>query len=87
MTAEQKKAIASAGGRAAHAKGKAYRFNSETAKQAGQKGGVSVSRNKEHMAAIGQKGGQARSKKMGNNRINELIEKYESSRNGNTPPS
>lgn len=78
MTEEQKKSIASAGGRAAHAKGKAYRFNSETAKQAGRKGGLSVSKNKDHMSNIGQKGGLARSRNIGANRINDIITKYES---------
>lgn len=78
MTAEQKRSIASAGGKAAHSKGKAHKFNSETAKQAGSKGGKSISQNKEHMAAIGQKGGLARSRMAGTNRLNEMISKYES---------
>lgn len=78
MTPEQKREIASAGGRAAHAKGKAHKFDSETAKSAGSKGGKSVSQNKEHMAAIGQKGGQARSRNIGANKFDELITKYES---------
>jgi len=77
MTPEQKKEIASAGGKAAHAKGKAHKFDSATAKVAGSKGGKSVSQNKEHMAAIGQKGGQARSRNMGANKLDDLITKYE----------
>lgn len=80
MTPEQKREIASAGGRAAHAKGKAHKFDSETAKAAGSKGGKSVSQNREHMAAIGQKGGQARSRNIGANKFDDMINKYESDR-------
>lgn len=60
MDAERQKAIASKGGKAAHAQGKAHQFDSEEAKAAGTKGGLAVSKDKEHMAAIGRKGGQAR---------------------------
>lgn len=77
MTLEQKKAIAAAGGHAAHAKGNAYKFDSVTAKEAGRKGGRSISQDKEHMATIGQKGGLARSRNIGANRISNLITKYE----------
>lgn len=77
MTDEQKRQIASAGGRAAHAKGKAHKFTPDTAKEAGKKGGRAVSQNREHMSAIGQKGGQARSRNMGSTRIDDLINNYE----------
>lgn len=43
MTREQRSAIASLGGRAAHAKGTAHEWNRETAAAAGRKGG-SISR-------------------------------------------
>lgn len=76
MTAEQRKAIASAGGKAAHTKGKAYRFDSASAKIAGQKGGKAVSSNREHMAAIGQKGGNSRAKNKGQNKYNALIQAH-----------
>lgn len=85
MTPEQKKEIAAAGGRAAHAKGKAHKFDAVTAKAAGQKGGQSVSKDREHMAAIGQKGGHARSRNAGENKLNNFIEKYESQQQ-QTPP-
>ncbi len=52
--------IASKGGRAAHAKGTAHEFDSNEARAAGRKGGMAVSRNREHMAAIGRRGGEAR---------------------------
>ena len=58
-TAKQKE-IASKGGRAAHAKGTAHEFDSSEARAAGRKGGMAVSRNREHMAAIGRRGGEAR---------------------------
>lgn len=43
MTTEQKKAIADAGGKAVHEKGKADKFTTATAKEAGRKGGKAVS--------------------------------------------
>ncbi|HZO88879.1 MAG TPA: KGG domain-containing protein [Chthonomonadaceae bacterium] len=58
MDAEKQREIASKGGRAAHAKGKAHEFTPEEARQAGRKGGESVSQNRAHMAAIGRKGGE-----------------------------
>ena len=59
MDAQMQKAIASKGGRAAHAQGVAHEFNSAEAREAGRKGGVAVSRNRQHMAEIGKKGGEA----------------------------
>jgi uncharacterized protein len=60
MDRDKQKEIASKGGRAAHAKGTAHEFDSSEAREAGRKGGVAVSRNREHMAAIGRRGGEAR---------------------------
>jgi uncharacterized protein len=59
MDEEKQREIASKGGRAAHEKGTAHEFTSEEAREAGRKGGESVSRNREHMAEIGRKGGKA----------------------------
>ena len=56
----KQKEIASKGGKAAHAKGTAHEFDSGEAREAGRKGGMAVSRNREHMAAIGRRGGEAR---------------------------
>src|SRR5690349_16447186 len=67
MDPEMQKAIASKGGQAAHAQGRAHEFNSEEAREAGRKGGEAVSRNREHMAEIGRKGGQARGNRNRNN--------------------
>ena len=60
MDRDKQKEIASKGGRAAHAKGTAHEFDSGEAREAGRKGGMAVSRNREHMAAIGRRGGEAR---------------------------
>jgi general stress protein YciG len=60
MNAQKQREIASKGGRAAHQKGTAHEFDSSEARAAGRKGGLSVSQNREHMAAIGRHGGQAR---------------------------
>jgi general stress protein YciG len=73
MTSDQRKAIASAGGKAAQKQGLAYKFDAEKAREAGRKGGKAISANREHMALIGLKGGQARSRKAGLNRYDELI--------------
>jgi|HubBroStandDraft_5_1064220.scaffolds.fasta_scaffold876121_1 general stress protein YciG len=52
--------IASKGGKAAHAQGRAHEFTPDEARVAGRKGGEAVSRDRAHMAAIGRAGGQAR---------------------------
>jgi len=61
MDRERQREIASKGGRAAHAKGTAHEWTSDEARVAGQKGGVAVSRDRAHMAAIGREGGESRS--------------------------
>jgi general stress protein YciG len=65
MDREKQREIASKGGRAAHAKGTAHEFDSGEAREAGRKGGMAVSRNREHMAAIGRRGGEARGQSRG----------------------
>jgi uncharacterized protein len=57
MDPQRQKEIASKGGRAAHRKGTAHQWSVEEARVAGRKGGTSVSRDREHMAAIGREGG------------------------------
>lgn len=57
MDKEAHRAIARAGGVAAHAAGLAHRFTSELAREAGKKGGATTAANREHMAAIGRRGG------------------------------
>jgi uncharacterized protein len=63
MSAEKQQEIASKGGKAAHAQGRAHEFTSAEAEAAGRKGGARVSRDRAHMAEIGRKGGMARAKK------------------------
>ena len=58
MDMEKQRAIASQGGRAAHERGSAHEFTSEEAREAGRKGGQTVSRDRQHMAEIGRKGGE-----------------------------
>ena len=58
MDEEKQREIASMGGKAAHEKGTAHEFDSEEAREAGRKGGETVSQDREHMADIGRKGGE-----------------------------
>jgi general stress protein YciG len=62
MDEEKQREIASKGGKAAHEKGTAHEFDSEEAREAGRKGGETVSKDREHMADIGRKGGESISK-------------------------
>lgn len=59
MTPERVREIASQGGKAAHANGTAYKYTHDTAREAGRKGGQTVSQNREYMAEIGRRGGRA----------------------------
>ena len=60
MDREKQKEIASKGGKAAHAQGRAHEFTADEARSAGRKGGEAVSKDRDHMASIGRAGGQAR---------------------------
>ena len=60
MDGTLQRTISSKGGKAAHAKGKAHEFTADEAREAGRKGGRSISQNREHMARIGREGGKAR---------------------------
>ena len=60
MDSSKQREIASKGGKAAHAQGRAHEFTADEARNAGRKGGEAVSRDRAHMAAIGRAGGQAR---------------------------
>jgi general stress protein YciG len=60
MDTGKQREIASKGGKAAHAQGRAHEFTPDEARVAGRKGGEAVSRDRAHMAAIGRAGGQAR---------------------------
>jgi uncharacterized protein len=60
MTPERRREIASQGGKAAQASGKARRFTKEEAREAGKLGGAIVASRPGHMAEIGRLGGKAR---------------------------
>ena len=60
MDPNRQKEISSKGGKAAHEKGTAHEFTSDEARNAGRKGGIAISQNREHMARIGREGGKAR---------------------------
>ena len=58
MDEDKQREIASQGGKAAHEKGTAHEFTSEEAREAGRKGGETVSQDREHMSEIGREGGK-----------------------------
>lgn len=62
MDEKRQREIASKGGKAAHAQGRAHEFTSAEAREAGRQGGIAVSRDRDHMARIGRAGGQQRAK-------------------------
>ena len=62
MDAQKQREIASKGGRAAHAQGRAHESTPAEGRVAGKKGGDAVASDRAHMAAIGRRGGQARGK-------------------------
>ncbi|OBU63019.1 KGG domain-containing protein [Stenotrophomonas maltophilia] len=59
MDEDKQRDIAAKGGRAAHESGNAHELSPEEAREAGRKGGESVSQDRQHMADIGREGGQA----------------------------
>lgn len=83
MDRGKQKEIASKGGKAAHAQGRAHEFTADEARTAGRKGGEAVSRDRAHMAAIGRSGGQAR----GRNRILQGSPRGESGESSAAPES
>jgi general stress protein YciG len=72
MDPERQRQIAREGGKAAHLKGTAHEFTPDEARNAGRKGGETVSRDREHMAEIGRKGGRS----SGNNRRSDDETRY-----------
>lgn len=65
MSEERQRAVASQGGKAAHASGRAHIFDAEEAREAGRKGGAAVSKDRQHMSEIGAKGGRSGQRKRG----------------------
>ena len=60
LTPERQREIASRGGKAAHASGRAHTFTSDEAREAGRKGGAKSAESRAHMAEIGRVGGRRR---------------------------
>ena len=61
MDPAKQREIASLGGKAAHAQGRAHEFTSgDEASEAGRKGGATISRDRAHMREIGRLGGLRR---------------------------
>lgn len=60
MTPEQRQDAGRKGGKAANDRGVTHRWDRESARSAGQKGGKSVSKDRDHMAEIGRRGGSSR---------------------------
>lgn len=60
MDLSKQREIASKGGKAAHAQGRAHEFTSAEARDAGRKGGHVVSQDRDHMRDIGRLGGKSR---------------------------
>jgi uncharacterized protein len=93
MDPSKQKEIASKGGRAAHQKGTAHEFTSGEAREAGRKGGESVSRDREHMSAIGRRGGEHRgmnrqsSTTSGSGFVDQPREEHFGGSHSETPPS
>jgi uncharacterized protein len=63
LSPERQREIASKGGKAAHALGRAHEFTSNEARKAGRKGGLTVSKDREYMSMIGKRGGTNRRKR------------------------
>jgi hypothetical protein len=57
LSIEERKRIASKGGKVAHARGLAHEFTSETGAKAGRLGGLATSQDREHMSRLGKRGG------------------------------
>lgn len=63
MDQKKQREIARKGGQTAHAQGVAHEWTSDSAREAGKRGGATVSRDRKHMAEIGRKGALARAAK------------------------
>ncbi|HEX2535861.1 MAG TPA: KGG domain-containing protein [Chitinophagaceae bacterium] len=55
MDPQKQREIARKGGTIAHQRGVAHKWTQEEAREAGRKGGETVSRNREHMSEIGRR--------------------------------
>lgn len=62
MDPSRQREIAALGGSTAQKQGRGHRFTIEEARLAGQRGGVTISANRAHMAELGRRGYQARAR-------------------------
>ena len=83
MDSDRQREIARAGGQAAHQQGTAHEFAPAEARLAGQKGGLSISRDRAHMAQIGRLGGITRGQRLRASRVARGVSP--SSAEGQTP--
>lgn len=60
LSAERRREIASLGGQAAHKRGTAHQFTSDEGRDAGRKGGIAISTDRDHMPRIGRAGSHKR---------------------------
>lgn len=60
MSPDQRREIASKGGKAAHAKDTAHEYTRAEAIEHGRKGGIVISANREHMANLGRRSADVR---------------------------
>ncbi|MEA5503013.1 general stress protein [Halotia wernerae UHCC 0503] len=84
MDEDKQREIASKGRNAAHEKGTAHEFTSEEAREAGHKGGETVSQDREHMAEIGREGGKS-SHRRGGSQDNYDADDEQKGTRGGTP--
>ncbi len=64
LTPERRREISRMGGLASSAKGVSHRWDTSSARRAGQKGGSRISQDRDHMAEIGRQGAASRRAKM-----------------------
>jgi len=64
MSKERRQEISAKGGKRSHELGRAHRFTSSDAREAGRAGGTKVSSDREHMSTIGKKGAAKRVENM-----------------------
>lgn len=65
MDPERLRELAKQGGKASAQCGRGHRYSGKKAQEAGRKGGLAVSEDREHMSEIGTKGGLAKKRKRG----------------------
>ena len=65
MDPERQREIARLGGQASAASPRGHRFRGKKAREAGRKGGLAISQDREHMSEFGTRGGKAKKTREG----------------------